>query len=309
MDISIIMVSFNAKDICVQTLNSLKSSLDFIERERPDLQIETIIVDNNSTDGINEIIESEFKFAKLIQVPQNLGFAKANNLGIKNSDKTAKYYLFLNNDILLEQDSITRMYDYMEKHPKVGMSTCRVDLYSGGFDWDCHRAFPTVWNSFCYFFGLEKYLGWILPGIFARYHIKNKNLNTEHEIDVCLGAFMLTPVSVIKQAELWPEDYFLNGEDVDLCFRIKKILGYKIVYTPITKIIHFKGASKGTKSSSLKISKADDKTKLLQINSGMDAMAIFYKKYYQKESNFFTNLIVKLGMWAIKQKRMATKKE
>lgn len=308
MDISIIILTFNAKDVTLKMLDSLKESLDFTSNS---ISTEVIVVDNGSTDGIKELLDEKQNkegWFKLIK-NENIGFSKGNNTGVKASNPNSKYVLFLNPDITLDKDCIKKVFDYMEENKNASLVTSKVDLWSGGIDWDCHRGFPTPWRSFCYFTGLEKKLGQKLPRIFGGYHLLDKNMNEVHEIDACLGAFMMVRREIGEKISWWPTDYFLNGEDIDFCYQVKVLQKGKIIYYPETKIIHYKGASKGTKAVSQKISTASASTKKLQINSGVKAMEIFYKKYYASQYPFFVNWIVYFGIWMLHKKRIILGKE
>jgi GT2 family glycosyltransferase len=309
MDISIIILTFNAKDITIRMLDSLRDSLKFIASK---INYEVIVVDNGSTDGITDLLEqksiSEGWFT-LIK-GSNIGFSKGNNMGVEQSNSNSKYVLFLNPDVILEKDSIEKVYDYMENSPSdISLVTCKVDLWSGGLDWDCHRGFPTPWRSFCYFTGLEKFLGKKFPTLFGGYHLLDKNMNEIHEIDACLGAFIMIRRVWGEKIKWWPTDYFLNGEDIDLCYQLKVINNTKIIYYPFATIVHYKGASKGTKNVSQKITKATSEVKTLQINSGVKSMEIFYKKYYADKYPFIINTVVYLGIWLLHKKRLILGKE
>lgn len=310
MDLSIVVLTFNAKDVTLKMFSSLKESLDFMDKKTGNrITWEVIVVDNGSIDGVAEEVDENYGgWIKLVK-QGNVGFAKGNNRGVMEASPDSRYILFLNPDITLDKDCIVKMYEYMESNADVGLSTCKVNLWSGGLDWDFHRGFPTPWRAFCYFSGLENILGKILPTIFGGYHLLEKDMNKEHEIDACLGAFMMVRRSVGDKVSWWPEEYFLNGEDVDFCYKIKAFAGSEIKYLPDTSITHYKGASKGTKSVSTEVSKASEDTKMLQINSGIEAMMIFYNKYYKDKYSRFITKLVFAGIWLLHKKRVLLKKE
>ena len=312
IDISIIILTYNAKDVTLKMLKSLKASL--LVCDKKDIKTEVIVVDNGSTDGVADAIDKKFtNWLSLIR-NDNVGFSKGNNLGVEKSSDS-KYVLFLNPDITLDDYAIAKVYEYMEKDKKeeVGITTCQVDLWSGGLDWDAHRGFPTPWRAFCYFSYLEKIAkktnNKILKKWFGGYHLLDRNFNKTHEIDVCLGAFLFIRRNVGELINWWPIDYFLNGEDVDLCYQVKEIKGKKIMYLPETSIVHYKGASKGTKKESKTITKASEEGKKLVINSSIDAMKIFYKKYYENKYPWLLNKIVYLGISLLHLKRFITRSE
>jgi len=309
--ISIIILSYNVKDLLDQTLNSLKQSIHYAEKKSKNtLTFEVIVVDNASFDGADELVEKKHSWVKLVKNKENKGFSRGNNDGVRVSDKNSKYVMFLNNDIVLQEDTLYKMVEYMQKNKDVGLATCQVDLWSGGIDIDAHRGFPTPWRSFCWFSGLEKLLGRKFPKVFGGYHLLHKDLEKIHEIDACLGAFMIIPRKVGDKIGWWPEDYFLNGEDIDLAYQIKVLQGYRNMWVPTTKIIHYKGASKGTKKQSQNIIKKVDKSKkTLVINSGIQSQKIFYKKYYKEKYPFFVTWLVYFGIWLLLKKRLILGKE
>ncbi|MBI4999450.1 glycosyltransferase family 2 protein, partial [Candidatus Gottesmanbacteria bacterium] len=144
VDLSIIVLSYNTKDLLLKCLESIKNM------ERGTWNMEIIVVDNGSTDGTVEEIENlirqrgEENF-KLIKNKKNLGFAAGNNIGIKAS--SGKYILLLNSDTIVFPDTLVSMYRYMDTHPEVGVATCRVEFPDGQLDPACHRGFPTPWAS------------------------------------------------------------------------------------------------------------------------------------------------------------------
>jgi GT2 family glycosyltransferase len=271
---------------------------------------EILVIDNASTDGVLEEVKKRFSdYIKIVPNDKNLGFSKGNNLAVKSISKDSKYVLFLNPDVVLDNNTILETYNFALKQDNFGLVTCNLLLPNNEIDIDCHRAFPTVWNAFCYFTKLEKIFGKILPSIFGRYHMLNSDFSKPHEIDACLGAYMLIDRKVGDKVKWWSEDYFLNGEDIDLCYKIKVQEGFKVFFYPQAKAYHFKGSSKGTKKVSKNFSKVSDETKNLQINSGIDAMRIFYKKFYASSKPEFLNKVVYLGMDILKRIRLITKTE
>jgi len=202
----------------------------------------------------------------------NLGFGKANNLGF--NEAKGKYTLILNPDTLLEPDTLQVMYDYMESNPDIGTSGCKVLNLDGTFQSACRRGFPTPWASFCKLFGLQR----LFPKskLFAKYNLSYLNEDDTNDIDALIGAFMFTRTDVLKQINGFDESFFMYGEDLDLCYRIKQA-GYRVTYYPKTTITHFKGES--SKRSTL------NETKHFY-----DAMEIFARKHYGKSKLFFAFL-------------------
>ena len=124
----------------------------------------------------------------------------------------------------------------------------------------------------------------------------------EHEVDACAGAFMIIRATAIKKVGYFDEDFFFYGEDLDWCFRFKEA-GYRIIYSPITKIIHYKGASSGIKKSSQKLSKATKESKQRVLRESTRAMRLFYDKHYKNKYPFFINWTVYVATWLLEKLR------
>lgn len=281
MDLSIIIVSFNTREILKNCLKSIVG----VRQSGP--QTEVIIVDNASSDGSYEMIVKDFPEFKLIVNKTNLGFAKANNVGIKQAQ--GEYIILLNSDTIIFSDTLSKMYNFMKENPKAGVATCRIELPNGQLDPACHRGFPTPWASLCYFTKLEKFFPKVK--LFSGYHKWYKDLKTTHEIDSCSGAFYLVRKKVIESVGLLDEDYFMYGEDLDWSYRIKQ-KGWKIYYNPEAKIIHHKKQS-GRESENKDLKKQTNR-------HFYETMELFYKKHYQKKYPWLINKLMLLGIKAFK---------
>lgn len=253
----------------------LSQCLSSINKSSTNLRYEIIVVDNASTDGsrqiFSDLLETKDNFHYYYS-ETNLGFGKANNIGFDLA--RGKYTLILNPDTLIEPNTLQVMYDYMESNPDIGTSGCKVLNLDGSFQSACRRGFPTPWASFCKLFGLQR----LFPNsrLFAKYNLSYLNEDDTNDIDALIGAFMFTRTDVLKRINGFDESFFMYGEDLDLCYRIKEA-GYRVSYYPKTTIIHFKGES--SKRSTL------NETKHFY-----DAMEIFARKHYGKSKLFFSFL-------------------
>ena len=298
IDLSIIIVNYNTKDFLKKCLESLQSSI-----AGSSLLVEIIITDNGSSDDslqfINSLKEKDLNL-KIIDNKSNLGFAKANNLAIKKS--SGRYVLFLNPDTIVQKETLKTMVKFMDKNPKVGASTCRVELTDGRLDQACHRGFPTVWNSFCYFSGLEK----VFPKskIFAGYSLTYLPLDKTHEIDAGCGAFLIVRQPVGETIGWFDEDYFWYGEDLDFCYRLKQ-KGWQVMFVPTTKIIHWKGAASGILKHSQKVSSASKETKIKAAKASVKVMRIFFQKHYQDKYPKIVYWLVMLGIKLLEKIRLS----
>lgn len=294
-DLSIVIISYNTNQILVECINSI------LETVKKNLY-EIIVVDNNSQDGTVEEMRkmvTKFKNLKLIENKDNLGFSKANNIGIKES--SGRYILFLNSDTVVYPNTVDGMIEFMDNEKDAGASTCFVELLNGRLDDAAHRGFPTPYRAFWHFSGLTK----IFPKskLISGYSLGYLDLSKIHEVDACAGAFMLVRREAGEEVGWWDEDFFWYGEDVDFCYRLKE-KKWKIYFVPNFRILHYKGVSGGIKKISKHLSKADKETRERAIDARFNAMRIFYDKHYKNKYPGFLNLIVLSG---INMRRYATK--
>jgi len=290
-DLSIIIVSYNTKDLTLQCIEKLQKSL-----LKGSMKAEIIIVDNNSQDGSPEAFKGLLHAnpdIKVICNKDNSGFGKANNQGQVISE--GRYILYLNSDVFVpEEPFLDVLIKQMDSHRTIGALTVRVQLASGSIDPASHRGFPTVWRSFCYYMGLEKLTSSIplLNRIFGGYHLTHLPLSTRHEIDTPTGAFFLARKDILDTLRGFDEDFFMYGEDIDLAFRIKR-LGYSIIYDPIFTVLHLKNQSGIKKKNNTDVRKKTT-------NYFYESMAIFYKKHYEK---VYPRFISALVYFAINRKK------
>ena len=265
IDISIVIVNYNVKDYLYKCLQSVRTSSN-------NLKIEVIVVDNNSSDNSVEILRPSFNEVNFIQLNENIGFGKANNLGIKKSN--GKYILILNPDTILEENTLTEMYEFMENHPNAGISTCKVLNGDGTFQSACRRGFPTPFAAFSKLFGLQA----LFPKskLFGKYNLTYMSENETYKVDAVSGSFMFCRRDVLVDCGGFDTDFFMYGEDIDLCYRVAKS-GYDIYYYPECSIIHYKGES--TKRSNIN-----------EVSIFYGAMEIFVRKHYSS-SGFFLFLL------------------
>jgi GT2 family glycosyltransferase len=289
--LSLIIVSYNTRYFLKKCLESI------IINTSKDFKYEVIIVDNASVDGsIEEVKKLQSKNKndnleiKIVENIENLGFAKANNIAVKEAK--GNYLLFLNSDTeLLYKHTLEEMVAFMDHHPKAGAATCTVELPDKTIDDASHRGFPTPWNAICHFIGLGK----IFPSsdVFNGYHMAWKNIQNVHEIDALAGAFMIVRKDAGINVGWWDEDYFFYGEDLDFCYKLKE-KGWKVYFVPSTKILHYKGVSSGIKEHSINITTASIELQRRITHARFEAMKIFYRKHYiRKYPSFLTEFVMK----------------
>jgi GT2 family glycosyltransferase len=270
LDLSIIIVNYNVKEFLQNLIHS-------IEKASSNLTKEIIIVDNASDDGSVDFIKEKFPQVKLIANQTNLGFGKANNIGLKEA--AGKYILLINPDTLVAEDTIEKMIKFFESNSSAGLAGCKILNPDGTLQLACRRSFPGPWTSFTKVTGLSN----LFPNskIFARYNLTYLDENQTYEVDAISGSFMMMRREVYEKVGGFDEQFFMYGEDLDLCYRIQKAL-YKVFYVHSTQIIHYKGES--TKRSSI------DETKVFY-----SAMHLFVKKHLS--SSFLVGLILRSAIF------------
>lgn len=286
IDFTVVILSYNTKELTKDCLNFLSSNL----KSTPTLSYEIIVVDNGSTDGSARVLENlklQIPNLKIILNKKNVGFPKGNNQTLKIAK--GRYVLFLNSDVIVDNVDFKKLTLFLDKNRNIGVLTVKVNLTNGKIDPASHRGFPTIWNSFCYFSGLERLFKNIpkMNIIFGKYHLVYLNQQTIHEIDSPTGAFYLTRKELLTQLKGFDEDYFMYGEDIDLSFRIKA-LGYKVIYYPLYQVTHLKYASGIEKNNRT----VQSKTK----QYFYEAMKIFYRKHYSQIHPDFVNKIIYLAI-------------
>lgn len=268
MDLSVVIVNYQTFELTKNTINSI------FEYSYP-FSLEVIVVDNASSDDSLSKLKDYFKDkVKFIASAENNGFAAGNNQALNVSQ--GKYVLLLNSDTIVWEDTLESIYNYMEKHTDVGACGCRVLLENGELDKACKRSFPNVKNSFFRLFHIPT------NSEDDDYNLDNLPDGEIYEIDCLTGAFMFIRKTALDEVGFLDETFFMYGEDIDLCYRIKQA-GWKIVYYGKSKITHLKGASSKKQKSKL-------------IYEFYRAMYIYYNKHHAKESLFIVNIVVYLGI-------------
>lgn len=270
--LSVVIVNYNVKHFIEQCLFSVLKASE-------NIACEVFVVDNNSVDGSVTLIKEKFPQVKLIVNKTNTGFSVANNQALKLA--TGQYVLLLNPDTVVQEDTFTKILDFMDAHPEAGGLGVKMLDGQGNFAPESKRGLPTPEVSFYKMFGFARFFP--KSKRFGKYHLTYLPENEVNEIDVMSGAFMLIRKEVLDKIGLLDETFFMYGEDIDLSYRIKKA-GYKNYYFPDTQIIHYKGES--TKRSSLNY-----------VVIFYKAMAIFSNKHFSGSNAFWFNALIHLAIF------------
>lgn len=287
-ELSIIILNYNTKQVLCECLDSIAA--------HGNPRWEVIVVDNASTDGSRELPHT-YSWARWLLLDQNLGFAAGNNKGLALAK--GKYLMLLNSDTEISDVSrLDEAVEYMRKSRDVGAVTPSVRLRDGSLDWASHRGTPTLWTAFTYGTGLEHILGGsILGRWFGGYHLTWKDLRIAHEVDAVTGAAMIVSRVVLEKVGGLDERFFMYGEDLDWCFRIRSA-GFKIIYFPESVVLHKKGQSGIHKQER---SLEDAEIKLRMKGYFFDTMLLFYDKHYRNKYPEWVRIIVQAAIRLIKR--------
>ncbi len=270
--VSVIVVSYNVRDLLLDCLTELSQNTD--------LPIEVIVVDNNSKDGSASAVEAEHPRVKLRRMPKNVGFGRANNAGLEMA--TGRFVLLLNPDVVVGPGCVGELADFLLVRPDVGAVGPRLVRPDGRLDFAARRAFPSPAIAFYRLSGLSR----LLPHNprFGRYNMGHLPDTKAHEIDTGTAACLMVRRSAINKVGFFDPAYFMYGEDIDLCFRLKQG-GWKIFYVPSAQALHIKGAS----------SRQETARMLYEFHS---AMWTFHHKHYADDLPAFGNGLVWAAIWA-----------
>jgi len=230
MRLSIIIVSWNTKELLARCLERLRQELT-------ELDCEVFVVDNDSPDASAQMVADQHQWVHLIANEKNLGFAKANNQAMRLAK--GEDVLLLNPDTEVLPGSIKALLDFLEKRPAVGVVAPQLLNSDGSIQRSC-RQFPTFIGMMYELLGLSK----LFPAEkkFGEYKMLDWNHDDERQVDQPEGACLLVRGSVIEQVGMLDEGFFMLFEEVDWCYRIKE-MGWEIWFTPQAQVIHHYGQS------------------------------------------------------------------
>jgi len=272
LQLSIIIVNYNVKYFLEQCLFSVKKACANIESE-------IFVIDNDSTDGSREYLEHKFPGVIFKWNEENTGFAKASN-SVLNEVK-GQHILFLNPDTIVAEDCFEKCIGFLYNNKECGGLGVRMIDGAGTFLKESKRSFPSPFTSLFKMAGLSK----LFPSsnTFAKYYVPHLQEDKNNEVDVLAGAFMMLTENALKSVKGFDEDFFMYGEDIDLCYRLQQS-GFKIFYFAGTTIIHFKGESTHKNSRG-------------HIKHFYDSMKLFVSRHYgdNKPGSFFMRQTIELG--------------
>jgi len=230
IDVSVVIVSYNTREL-------LRDCLRSVSDQSKEVAVEAIVVDNASQDESQSMVKTEFPFVTLLENTENLGFAKANNLGIRASK--GRYVALVNSDVVVLEGCLQRLVRFMDAHPAVGMVGPRILNADRSLQPSC-RTFPSLWNNFSQAIGLSR----LFPrsSFFGDWSMKYWAHDTVREVDALSGCFWMLRQKALDEVGLLDERFFMYGEDLDWCRRFHDA-GWGVHFYPEAEAVHFGGAS------------------------------------------------------------------
>lgn len=263
-DLSIIIVSWNVRDLLRECLRS-------VEEGRGELDVEVILVDSASADGSAEMVAAEFPWVKLIARADNVGFPRGNNIGL--AEARGRYLLLLNPDTRVIGDALSIMVNYLENHRDIGALGPQL-LNTDGSVQSSRRRFPTLATGF--FEGT--WLEGLAPGVLRRYYALDLPYDATADVDWLNGACIMVPCRVYEEIGGMDEAYFMYSEELDWCRRIKTA-GRRVVYHPEAQVLHHYGKS------------SEQAITARHINF-QRAKLRYYRKYHGRLSSFILRIFL-----------------
>src|SRR5579859_1559756 len=270
--VTAIVVSYNVKEPLMECLTAFFRTAD--------MPVEAVVVDNASSDGSADTVAEWFPQVVLIRSDRNLGFGRASNLGLEKA--RGRFILLLNPDVTVEPECVGRLVDFLLVRGDVGAVGPRLTRPDGRSDLAARRGFPTPATAFYRLSGLSR--AFPRSARFSRYNMGHVSEQEVHEIDSGTAACLMIRRAAVDKVGFFDPDYFMYGEDLDLCYRLK-MGGWKVFYLPGAQAIHYKGAS--TMQATRRM--------LYEFHR---AMWTFHHKHYAEDMPAFANGLVWATIWA-----------
>lgn len=285
MDVSIIVVAWNVRQL---VYDCLKSVYD----QTKGVSFEVIYVDNASQDGSVDMVRTAFPEVRIIENSENLGFIRANNQAIEVA--TGRYVLLLNSDTIVLDNAIAKTVRFADEHTDAAVIGCRVLNRDGSLQRSCFM-YPSALN----FFLSSTYLYKIFPRsrFFGRERMTWWDFDDVREVETVCGCYSLVRRKAIDQVGVMDPTYFVYGDDPDWCYRFKKA-GWKILFTPEPRIIHFGGQTTKQMARQFKLQLFGSKLIFIRLHRNSFQFLIarifvslfcFFRMFYWFFSSFLVN--------------------
>ncbi len=229
MNLSIIIVNWNSKA-------HVRACLQALDRSEPPLEAQIVVVDGGSFDGCGDMLRAEFPAVRFVQSPDNVGFGRSNNLGFEHS--TGEAVLFLNPDTEVEPGAMANLMKALESLPDCGIVGARLFNTDGSLQRSCVQPFPTAWNQSLDCGRLQV----LLPRLKIWGNHLAFSTDAPTPVEAVSGACILMRRRVFSQVGGFSPEFFMYGEDLDLCAKVRRA-GLKVYHVPQARITHHGGGS------------------------------------------------------------------
>ena len=269
--LSIIIVNYNSTADLLRCLSSIRST------EEAD-QLQVVVVDNASADQSSLEKDLGSSSVVLLLNQENEGFARACNRGIRHCE--TPFFLLLNPDVIIHHGAVGRTLDYLRTRPGTGVAGCRILNPDGSLQLACRRSIPTVRNSLYRLLGLSR----LFPSSreFGAYNLTCLDDRKSQPVEAVSGSFLMFRRELIEKIGLLDEQFFLYGEDLDVCYRALQA-GWLVEYYAEATVTHLK-------------SRSSDQNAAVNTRHFYNAMKIFYTKHYAPTANPLQNGLVRAGI-------------
>jgi hypothetical protein len=282
-DLGIVIVNYRTPhDVLRNCLRSVFASRG--------VRLRVVVIDSSESagDGGAALVRAEFPLAELVECA-NKGYSFANNLGLRRMGYTEagvsadapRYAVLLNPDTELPLDALARMTAFMDADPSIGIAGPKLVQGDGALDKACRRSFPSPWVAFTHYSGLAR----LFPRSprFARYNLTYRDPDQTYPVDSVVGAYMQLRKEAIAASGLLDETFFMYGEDIDWCYRVKQA-GFEVMYHGAVTVLHLKGT----------VGRRSPKAQF----EFYRAMLIFYRKHYRQHTPLPVHWMVLAGIVA-----------
>jgi GT2 family glycosyltransferase len=270
--VSAIVVNWNTRDQLLDCLRAYYACSD--------VPAEAVVVDNASVDGSVEAVAHEFPEAKVVRQHANVGFGRANNAGLQVAE--GRFILLMNPDVTVMPGCVGRLADFLLVRPDAAAVGPRLQRPDGLLDETARRGFPSPGATLFHYTGLGK--AFPHSERLNRYSMGHLPATETHEIDCGTAACMMVRRGAIDRVGFFDPDYFMFGEDLDLCYRLKSG-GWKVFYLPTARAVHAKASGSRQEESRMRL-------------EYHRAMWTFHHKHYAADLPAFANGLVWAGIWA-----------
>ena len=275
--LSVVIVGWNSR-------REIDACLESLPPELAGCAVEIIVVDNSlNEDGTETFVRLSYPHVQVICSERNLGFGSANNLGIRQT--SGEFVLVLNPDTVCNQRALEHCLERLRSEPEIGLISPKLVQMDGTMDLACRRKIPTLWDGFCRASGLA---GWFPRSrVFAGYNLTYLDPDGTYDVGAINGAFMMGRREAFEKVGLFDEDFFMYGDDLDLCYRFT-LAGCRVVYDGRVSITHLKGTS---------VAKDYDRMS----KAIFDANKAFFLKHFNPQGSRFIRLKYDLafGAWKL----------